>query len=349
VLSLTVHSFRNLVDATWSPPAGRVLLLGDNGSGKTSLLEALYVAATTKSFRAAQILECRRHGAAQFDVQCSLGRERFGVGVDAEGTRFRHVNGKETPLADHLALLPLVAWTTSERDLFTGPPADRRRFVDRGLIAERPASLVALQRYAQALAQKRALLQAGKGGLESWNDLLARAGHEVVRLRAAHVEKLAAALVGVLDRAGFPFPAVTVRYRASPAQALDGVDALRAEFDAVADTERRRRQPLIGPHRDDVVVTWEGSELKHRASAGERKALGLALLIAQVEVLEAAGRRPALILDDADTELDRRALERVWRLVDERVVFASSNRADVWRGLALEGRFELRDGAVFGA
>jgi DNA replication and repair protein RecF len=349
LFSLTFHDFRNLSDSTWSPPPGRVLLLGDNGSGKTSLLEALYVAATTKSFRAAQIQECRRHGATQFDVQCVSGRDRIGVGVDSAGARFRHVNGKETSLAEHLAVMPLVAWTTSERDLFTGPPADRRRFVDRGLIAEKPASLVAMQRYGQALAQKRALLQKARAGIESWNELLAQTGGEVVRLRAAHIAQLAVALEGVLTRAQFPFPAIAVRYRPSPSRALEGVDALRAQLEASVDEERRRRQPLVGPHRDELVVTWEGSELRQRASAGERKALGMALLIAQVEVLEGAGRSPSLILDDADTELDHRALGRVWSLVGERSVFASSNRADVWQGLALESRFELREGAILEA
>jgi DNA replication and repair protein RecF len=267
------------------------------------------------------------------------------LGLDESG-RFRSLNGKDSSLADHLAVIPLVAWTTSERDLLTGPPADRRRFLDRGLIAERPAFLGVFQRYAQALAQKRALLASRKRDLDSWNDLLARAGHEVARQRATHVGRVAKALARVLGRAEFPFPPIEIHYRPSPATALEGEVELRRAFERAAAEEMRRRQPLVGPHRDDVVVRWGETDLRRAASAGERKALGLALLVAQVEVLEAAGRRPTLLLDDADTELDRHALGRVWRLVGERSVLASSNRAEAWAGLDVEGRFELQNGEL---
>jgi DNA replication and repair protein RecF len=345
MLSLTFENFRNLVDATWEPPEGRVLLLGDNGSGKTSLLEALYVVATTKSFRASQIGECRRHGQTSFRLACEVDRQHLVLGQNESG-RFRTLNGKDSSLADYLAVLPVVAWTTAERELLTGPPAGRRRFLDRGLIAERPAFLGALQRYGQALAQKRALLASRRRELDSWNELLARAGHDMARLRSDHAEHVAAALSVVLARANFAFPPIEIHYRPNPPAALAGEEDLRRALELAAPEELRRRQPLVGPHRDDLVVQWGDSDLRRVASAGERKALGLALLVAQVEVLEAAGRRPTLLLDDADTELDRHALARVWRLLGERRVFASSNRAEVWSDLPMEGRFELRDGGL---
>ncbi len=94
---------------------------------------------------------------------------------------------------------------------------------------------------------------------------------------------------------------------------------------------------------------WGESDLRHVASAGERKALGLALLAAQIEVLEAAGRSPTILLDDADTELDQGALARVWNGLGERAVFASSNRPEVWNELATEGRFRLEGGRIFAA
>jgi DNA replication and repair protein RecF len=350
LVELRARNFRNLEDLTWRPAAGRQLLLGDNGSGKTSLLEAVYLAATTRSFRTTQPAECVRHGESGFELAAEVDAERRArLAVSfVGGRRERGVNGRAATLAEHLGVLPVLAWTAADGELLTGAPALRRRFLDRFVVGERPAAVDLLARYGRALLQKRELLAAGgNGALEAWNALLADAAAELTALRAAAVERLETALVGVLEASQLAFPEISLAYRPSPAEALAGRAAIAERLEALAGAERRRQAPLVGPHRDELEIRWGGHEVKRVASAGERKALALLLLAAQAEILRRGGREPLLLLDDADTELDRQALERVWRALPAGAqLLASSHRPEAWEGLAVEGRFALERGRV---
>lgn len=349
--SLELRSFRNLEDRLWHPPAGAVLLLGPNGAGKTSILEAIYVLATTRSFRTADLAECVRRGAGGFALAGEFTGEqrvRLDFGWSESGGR-RAVNGRTGALAEHLSVQPILAWTTADRDLLTGPPAGRRRFLDRGLVGERPASLEALTRYRQALRQKRLLLARRETGVEPWNELLAEHGAELIMRRAGHAARLAAALAERAEALDRRFADVVLTYRPSPPDGLNGAAELLRRLQEAGPGEHRRRMPLVGPHRDDMEVRWRGEEIR-AASAGERKALGLLLLAAQGDLLAASGRPPLYLLDDADAELDRQALERAWQaFTSAEQVFASSNRPEVWDDVELAARSALSEGRLIGS
>jgi DNA replication and repair protein RecF len=311
-----------------------VLLVGDNGAGKTSLLEAIYLAATTRSFRTHQLGVCVRLGASVFFVGAGVGaepRRELGFALAAGGERTRTLDGKTPPLAEHLAVLPTLSWTQADHELLTGAPALRRRFLDRGLVHLQPGALEAVGRYERALAEKRALLGRGGAGLAPWNTLLARYGAELVAGRAALVSALAAAVESGRRAADAGLAPLELIYRPSPAAALDGPAALEAALAAAAPEERRRGQPLVGPHRDELEVRWGGAPARRIASAGERKALGLLLLAALAGRLADAGREPLLLIDDADAELDRGRLSRLVGCFSafSQVLFSSS-RPEVW-------------------
>jgi len=346
---LAATDFRNLQPLAWAPAAGTHLLLGGNGAGKTSLLEAIYVLATTRSFRAAQIGDCVHHGRNAFDIQGEVEDDRrvnLRVGWSS-GDRLRLVNGKPTPLAEHLAVLPIVAWTTVEGEVLVGAPQARRRFLDRGLVGTRPPALELLGRYREALRQKRQLLLQDGSGIEIWNELLATAAAEVIALRSRYVERLREVLQEVLAASGLPFPPIELHYRPSPAVGLEGAEAIAASLERIADRERRRQLPLLGPHRDDLEVLWDGHEVRRTASAGERKSLSLLLLAAHGRVLEEAGRAPIYLLDDADAELAPPTLAAVWNVfAGARQLFASSNRPQVWLTLPVGTVWEVERGAL---
>src|ERR1700687_107446 len=200
----TARGFRNLEPLDLAPSPGTHLLLGGNGAGKTSLLEAIYVLATTRSFRAGQVVGCVGHGATELALWGEVETDRraaLAVSV-REGVRQRSVNGKPTSLTDHLAVLPVVAWAAVETGLLVGAPGARRRFMDRGVVATRPAALETLGRYREALRQKRELLARNGTGIEIWNELLAATAAEVIRLRAAYVDALRVELASVLNEVG---------------------------------------------------------------------------------------------------------------------------------------------------
>ncbi len=356
--TLEAESFRNLDPLAWSPGPGRHLLLGGNGAGKTSLLEAVYATATTRSFRTARLAECVRHGKEALRLAAEVedvARARLAVGWGGDGLD-RTVNGSKGSLAEHLAVLPVVAWTAGEVEVLTGPPARRRRFLDRGVVSLRSSALDPLRRYRDALRQKRELLAPRTGGggrpaaaseLAPWNRVLAEAAAVVASLRARYVEILAGALGRVLEETGLPTPPVDLHYRPSPACALDGADAVFERLERAAPSERRRRMPLIGPHRDELEVLWGGHPVGQVASAGETKALSVALLAAHGRAVEEAGRTPIYLLDDLDAELAPDTLAAVWTVFGRAAqVLASSNRPAVWERLSVDARWSLRRGAL---
>jgi DNA replication and repair protein RecF len=231
--------------------------------------------------------------------------------------------------------------------MLSGPPVLRRRFLDRGVLGLRPAALEILGRYRQALRQKRELLASGGPGLEAWNEVLAGAAAELVGRRRAYVEALGASLAQVLAEVALPFPEVSLRYRPSPASALDGAAALRESLERISDRERQRQLPLLGPHRDDLEILWGEREVARVGSAGERKALSLLLLAAHGRVVAAAGRSPLYLLDDADAELAPPTLAAVWKVFAEAgQLVASSNRPQVWLTLPIGSLWQMEAGRI---
>lgn len=349
---LTLNSFRNLEPLVWQPSVGSHLLLGGNGAGKTSLLEAIYVLATTRSFRTPQIADCIRHGGTLFHLEGEVEGDRralLSVGFGRDW-RLRTLNGKNAPLADFLTALPVVAWVTGDAEMLSGLPRLRRRFMDRGVVGVRPAALEALGRYRQSLRQKRELLASGGPGLEAWNEVLAGVAAELIERRRAYVEELRARLAEVLAEADLPLPPIEVRYRPSPASGLEGAAAIAASLERMADRERQRQLPLLGPHRDDLEILWDGREMGRVASAGERKALSLLLLAAHGRVLAAAGRSPLYLLDDLDAELAAPSLLAVWKVFaaspGPEQLFASSNRPQAWLTLPVGFLWQLEGGRL---
>ncbi len=265
-----------------------------------------------------------------------------------EGQRVRALNGKVTPLAEHLAVLPVVAWTAAaEAEVLVGAPKARRRFMDRGVVGIRPPALEVLGRYREALRQKRGLLLSESAGIEIWNEMLAATAADVISQRHRYVELLQAQLARVLEASGFPFPPIELRYRPSPANGLEGQQAIAEALDRIADRERRRQMPLLGPQRDELEILWDGHEIRRVASAGERKALSLMLLAAHGRVMEEAGRPPLYLLDDMDSELAPPTVASVWGVFRESgQIIATSNRPQVWLTLEVGTIWEMERGEI---
>ena len=354
--SLEVRAFRNLQPATLELGTGSHLILGDNGAGKTSWLEAIYVLTTTRSFRASRLADCVRHGEQGFFLAGETsGRIRLEMAFEA-GESFRRVNGNRASLSEHLAAQPVVAWTTAELEVLLGPPSARRRFLDRGIVGLYPGSLDLLSRYRRALAEKRRLLQseALRGPratilemVEPWNLVLAEAAAGLAERRALYVRRSNRALLEVVSSTDLGLPPIELRYRPSPATALDGAEAIARELEAGLARELATGQPAKGPHRDELEIAWDGHPVRKVASAGERKAVGLALVAAHGQVLEGAGIEPVYLLDDVDTELDASRLAGLWRhFANASQVVVSSNRPMVWEGLEIDREWVCEEGVA---
>ena len=320
VTRLRLRDFRTYASAEVRLGPGLTVVHGRNGAGKTNLLEGLYFGCTGRSCRTTNEREVVRFGApaARVEVEASDAEGRaheLAVGFEPGRPKRMTADGAPVERLTDVVARPLVSVFLPDRlELVKGPPALRRSHLDQVVAATWPARAATRRAYAQALAQRNALLarvRSGRGsrsGLPAWDAELARHGIALRDDRAAAVELLAerfGAQAAALGLAGEG----TLRYR--PRSRAADAAGLAAELAERVDSDLERGFTGHGPHRDDLVLARDGRELRAYGSQGEQRLALLALLLAEREALAATrGAPPLLLLDDVMSELDadRRAL-----------------------------------------
>jgi DNA replication and repair protein RecF len=312
VLRLTLTDFRSHralgIDAT----PGLVVLTGDNGVGKTNMLEAVSLLTPGRGLRGALLSEMAHNaGAGGFAIAARLDAGggapiEIGTGTTsaAPERRLVRINGANSS-ANKLGEWASVLWLTPAMDrLFVDTPGGRRRFLDRLVLALEPAHAQHSTRYEAATRARNKLLGEGRAPDRAWLDALEAAmvehGAEIGRARADAVAALMA-LLDTMPAGPFARPGIAIggwHYR--DAQAL--ADELRAGRPRDAAAGRT----LTGPHRSDLIVTHlgKGQPAEH-SSTGEQKALLLAIILAHADLVAGrTGRRPILLLDEVAAHLD---------------------------------------------
>ncbi|WP_407073363.1 DNA replication/repair protein RecF [Sphingomonas sp. LaA6.9] len=304
---LALTDFRSYADALLSPGPGFVVLTGENGAGKTNILEAVSLLTPGRGLRRAALSEMARDtGAGGFAVAARLGDVDLGTGAtpDAPERRQVRINGVQaaaTALSEWLSVL----WLTPAMDrLFTESAGGRRRFLDRLVLALHPGHAVHTTRYEAAMRARNKLLAENERPDGDWLSALeaqmAEHGVAVADARAGTIAALAACIAGapesVFARAGLAL----VGWQAHDQQAFARVLAEGRARDAGAG------RTLAGPHRSDLQVTHLGkAQPAERCSTGEQKALLLGIVLAHADLVAArTGRRPILLLDEVAAHLD---------------------------------------------
>ena len=242
-------------------------------------------------------------------------RSDLAIRWSSSGRQVR-LNGSVASGARYLEELPVVCWSARDLRVIEGGPRDRRRFLDQGVVGRQPAAVEVLSRYRRALEQKRELLRQGVSGLEAWNELLAEAAAQLIRRRADFVAALVSALESTISQTKMDLPPVEVRYLPSPDVSEVSGNRLFEALESRAEREREERRVLVGPHLDKLEISWAGVEISRIASAGEKKLVGILLCAARGQVLSQVGRKPIVLLDDVDAELDRERLLAAWKLFE---------------------------------
>jgi DNA replication and repair protein RecF len=344
---LSLSDFRSYPDALIAPGSGLVVLTGENGAGKTNVLEAVSLLSPGRGLRGAPLPDiARRGGVGGFAVAARLGDVEIGTGTLASAPERRQVriNGASasaTSLSEWLSIL----WLTPAMDrLFQEGASGRRRFLDRLVLALAPGHAVHAARYEAAMRARNKLLAEERPDRDWLTALEARMvehGAAIVSARRRAVdalaEQLAEAPEGPFARAGL---------------ALEGGEEdLATALVSGRGRDAAAGRTLAGPHRTDLQVTHLGkAQPAALCSTGEQKALLLGIVLAHADlVTERAGRRPILLLDEVAAHLDprRRAalFERleasggqVWMTGTEGSLFESIGRSAT--------RLEVRDGTV---
>jgi DNA replication and repair protein RecF len=313
VVGVTLRDFRGYQEARADLGEGVTVVSGPNGAGKTNLLEALYFGCTGRSCRTNNEREVVRFGADAARVVVTAvgddGSHELSVGfVPGQPKRMR-VDGAPVERMLDVANRPLVSVFLPDRlELIKGVPALRRAHLDQFVAALWPARALTRRVYAQALAQRNALIgriRAGRGSRDSlatWDAQLARHGVELMRDRGRGVDAMSESfgrLSAALGLEGEPSVAYRPRSRATDPTEL------AAELAARTDGDLDRGFTGHGPHRDDLVTFREGRELRTYGSQGQQRLALLALLLAERETIaEFRTAPPVMLLDDVMSELD---------------------------------------------
>ncbi len=349
---LLLTRFRNHGETLLEGTARFNLLVGENGAGKTNVLEAISLLAPGRGLRRAALPDmARKESAGGFAISAALGDDsvQLGTGTHADRPTRRvvQVNGAEMP-ANTLSEWLAISWLTPAMDrLFAEGPSARRRFLDRLVLAIEPGHARNSARFDNALRERNRLLSDPVEADPNWFTALeaqiAEAGALVAQARARLVDALSAALAGLPDA---PFARPALAYH--PGGPLDA-DALAQALSDGRHRDRAAQRSLIGPHRDELAVTMHGKEqAAAECSTGEQKAMLIAITLAHAGLLS-PDRPGLLLLDEVAAHLDplrREALferlrgsgAQVWLTGTELPPFAAiAEEAAVWR---------VSDGAV---
>ena len=314
VVSLSVRDFRCYETAQVALGEGLTVVSGPNGAGKTNLLEALYFGCTGRSCRTANEREVVRFGQGATRVVVHAlsedGAHELAVGFEPGQPKRMRADGAPVERLLDVDTRPLVSVFLPDRlELIKGPPSLRRAHLDQFVSAMWPARSASRRGYAQALAQRNALLAriragvASRDSLSTWDRQLAEHGLALMRDRGQALDAIAGAFGRLADALGLEGDA-EIRYR--PRSRATTPEELVGELAERVEGDLERGFSGHGPHRDDLATLHRGRELRAYGSQGQQRLALLALLLAERDAI--ASERdavPLMLLDDVMSELDR--------------------------------------------
>jgi DNA replication and repair protein RecF len=361
------------VPLTLEPGTGFNVLAGQNGQGKTNLLEAIYLACTLRSFRTRRLAELIGFGRNETRLAAAVERggsiRTYEVALTPTGRQAR-LDGKAVrPAARYFGGFQVVLFAPEDLMVARGAPGDRRAFLDRAVFQRTPEYLTEAQTYDKVLRSRNAVLRAtqGKGGgggsardagrlLAVYDEKLAELGARRAHRRAQLIAEIMPGFSAAFASIARTELAACARYAASwiaPDSDLADEAGLAAQLAAALARSRpadlARAVTTVGPHRDDLELTLDGRSVAAFASQGQLRALVLAWKVAELELLERThGETPILLLDDVSSELDPQRNEYLFDFLSAKKTQCFVTTTHRRYVLATEQRvdYEVRSGGV---
>lgn len=340
------------------------MVAGENGQGKTSLLEAIYLLATGRSFRTRILEELIGWEGKSLSVggKVTSRRGQVALGVTIGGDdRELLVNGAKRSMESFLGRLDIVDLTAPRMNVLRGSPEERRRFIDRGIVGIDPHYLSAIGEYRRLLQQRNALLRRSKYGsldsnqLDAWDERFLTAAKrlhlERRRFCLRLAEKLAAIGPELLPDGKLP----RLVYRPSPPELAEAdesrcVELLAERLERSRGRDRELGHTSEGPHRDDLKVQLEQVDLRKYGSSGQVRAAMIALKLGKLSLIrEERGEAPLFLLDDFDTDLDDARMAAVadyLRRAGSQAVIATSKEDVFEKTEVAELKLRMRQGVA---
>lgn len=325
-LQLTQFRIYEALDLDFSPHIN--CIYGQNGSGKTNILDALHFLAFTRGFRSSKDKQAIKQGENFFLVDGSLQ-----ISDRTHSLQCNYLQGKGkkifvnrqqlTKMSEHIGFLPLVAILPNDTHLINGPSADRRKFLDM-LIAQYDANFLHhLIQYERVLAQRNALLKHfgaeryfDEEQLSLWDDQLIVHGRAIYKMRQSFLEDYGPVFTQYFDKIVDAPEQPKLSYRSQLAENTEA--AWQQLLQSYRDKDRINQYSGAGIHRDDLVFGIDERSVRHFGSQGQQKTFVIALKLAQYKILEEkSGKTPLLLLDDIFDKLDHRRLAHISQILEQ--------------------------------
>ena len=362
VTRLALRNFRNYPSLLVCPPPGMVVLTGENGTGKTNLLEAISLLSPGRGLRRAAIRDLDRDGSLPWHVSADLAGPLGPVRIETWRPpdlerRVAEVEGvavrRQASLGEHASL----AWLTPSQDrLLQDPPSARRRFLDRLVLTSAPEHGPRISAYERALRERSALLRGG-GRDRVWLDVVERRMSEAgVAIAAARLETVAA-LNAQLERLETSFPRPILEVTGDSEGALSTIPAVEVEERMMAELRAGRAVDTVaggascGPHRSDLrLIDAETGASAQTCSTGRQKSLLVSVVLAQAMLSrDRLGSFPILLLDEISAHLDSRRRDALCVFLADLGIQAWLSGTDANAFRALAGRatfFHVNEGRL---
>lgn len=333
ITRIELRDFRNYEHFVLEPSGAMTVLVGPNAAGKTNVVEAIQLVTATRSFRRPELSDVVRWGSngAKVSLRAEAGVRLLEIDleIDTEGRRTYTVNGQvKRKHSDVAGLLPSVVFTPDDLGMVKGP-AERRRTAIDDLGEQLSPTYGALRRdYGRAVRQRNTVLKDGGSPheLDAWTEQVITLGSQLVvhrmrlldRLLERAAERYREMAAG--EELGYSYADRCGLHTCPPMEPQAVAGAIREELQRRRAEEHRRHVTLVGPHRDDIVLTIRGKDARAFASQGQQRTIALAWKLAEVAVVEDVLRRePVLLLDDVMSELDAERRSALSEVVTSRI------------------------------
>lgn len=342
---IRLHNYRNYEAECVSFPASIVILYGKNGQGKTNLLEALYMASFGKSYRGLQDADLIRFQAQEASIILSFTRnqvaQQIKIILSHTAKKELWINETKVPQRELIGTLNEVIFSPEDLQLIKAGPALRRRFLDREISQVSSVYCRTLLRYNRAIAQRNLLLKKmkyeGPLSLEEWDRQIAGLAADITARRLDALHKIGF-LAGVIHKRISSGEILALAYEQHYGDGQGNV-ADAAWFYEKLQTHLQQdiyhMSTSVGPHRDDLVFTANGADLKKFGSQGQQRTAVLSLELAELEYIKSeTGEYPVLLLDDVMSELDSSRRQALLAFVRGRIqTFITTTEPDLFRSM----------------
>ncbi len=313
IQSLELINFRNIEKIKFSLEPETNFFIGNNGQGKSNLLEAVSILSNGRSFRTSKIKECLSWGNSECACACTLVKKEEEVDLRIilknTGREYWLNNEKLKELSSYLSLLPTISFSPDDLVLIKGGPEERRNFIDRSIATINKSTFDIYSDYHKALKQKNALLKSERINIEEiriWNKILAEKGSKIRDLRIKLLLELEPQANLVYKSFAPQDGSISLKLKPeiySSGQELESFYI--SKYEELLFKEQIVKQTLVGPHRDELEILLNNQPSRVFASQGQSRSLVLALKLALLKLMEEKfDDSPVVLLDDVDSELD---------------------------------------------